>query len=141
YPTYAWSNLRDSNRGEPGDFRNYATVLTFLGPDPSFENEARHVDRLRHDAWLNLADYSLWQAVARMAQYVATGERRTRNATLSIGGIRFVPAAYATLSSLGPERGIDVRMLSSTLLTRVNVRQISTPVDGALWGGGTAIRS
>src|SRR5204862_4091729 len=40
YPTYAWSNLRDSNRGEPGDFRNYATVLTFLGPDPSFENEA-----------------------------------------------------------------------------------------------------
>jgi hypothetical protein len=141
YPTYAWSNLRDSNRDEPGDFRSYAQVLTLLEPNPSFEKEARHADRLRHDAWLNLADYSLWQAVARVAQYVATGERQTQNATLSIGGIRFVPGTYASLSSLGPERGVDVRVLSSALLTRVNVRQISTPVDGALWGAGAAIRS
>jgi hypothetical protein len=145
YPIYAWSdlsgNLESTYRRGPGDFRQYAELMTFLGAHPSAETEAWHADRLRHDAWLNLADYSLWQALARVAQYVATGERRTQNAALSIGGIRFVPAAYATLGSLGPERGIDVRVSSSALLTRVNVRQMSTPADDALWGAGAAIRS
>jgi hypothetical protein len=155
YPVYAWTDLRTGLLGEPGDFRQYARTMTLLGlpfqpPPPGCEHGcvttldgtlAHYDERLRHDAWLNLLDFSLWQAFAHVGRYVVSGQRRTPNATLSIRGIRLVPAAYATLSSLGPERGADVRIVAASFLTRVNVRRISTPDDLSLWGTGVALRS
>jgi len=152
YPIYAWTDLSDHLGGVAGDFRQYANVVTVMTParveragdrfvvavsDAQAENEAR----LRHDAWLNLADFSLWQAVERVGRYVATGDRRTTNATLSIKGVRFVPSAYATLSSAGPERGANVRFVAASLLTRVNVRRVSTPSSESRWGAGIGVRS
>jgi len=149
YPVYAWTDLSRGIQQRDGDFRQYATEMTYLSPPlqigsrvtQRLEYHLRTEDRLRHDAWLNLADFSLWQGVARVGRYVATGERRTTNGTLSIGGVRFVPSAYATLSSFGPERGADVRLVSSVLLTHLNVRRITTPMNESLWGTGVALRS
>jgi hypothetical protein len=145
YPIYAWSDLSGHieaafERG-PGDFLQYAEFMTFLGPNPGAEAQARNEDRLRRGAWLNLADYSLWQALIRVGQYVATGERRAENATVRIGALRLVPSAYATLGSLGPERGAEVRFVASSLLTRLNVRYTTTPDEAGLWGAGAVVRS
>ncbi len=152
YPIYAWTDLSDHLGGVAGDFRQYTNVVTSMSPArvirtgdhfsvAVFEAQSRNEARLRHDAWLNLADFSLWQAFARVGRYVATGERRARNATLAVKGIRFVPSAYATLSSAGPERGVDVRIVGTSLLTRVNVRRVSTPSLESRWGTGIAVRS
>ena len=141
YPVYAWTDLGGSIGGEAGDFRQYAQVLTRLDPDADERTEARNISRLQRDAWLNLADYSLWEGVSRVVRYVATGQRRTPNSTLAIGGLQVIPSAYSTLSSLGPERGVNVRLLSEPVLTSVNVRQISTPASGSLWGAGVGVRS
>lgn len=152
YPIYAWTDLSDNLGGAAGDFRQYANVMTVMAPTQIDRRTARLSEsargelasnqaRLRHDAWLNLADFSLWQAVERVGRYVATGERQTANATLSIAGVRFVPGAYATLSSEGPERGVDVRVVAASLLARVNVRRVSTLSSESRWGTGFALRS
>lgn len=155
YPVYAWSDF-GGGLGVPGDFQQYTRLLTILGPVPTVNGGAsnggastivglaafeRNEDRLRSGAWLNLLDFSLWQSIERVGRYVATGQRVTSNATLNVHGLRLVPAAYATLGSEGPERGVDVRVVSSAMLTRVDVRRITTPSDQSLWGTGVAIRS
>lgn len=151
YPVYAWTDLGGGIQGEPGDFRQYAWVATVVDPHAYASGreyffalqdaDRRTVSRLRRDAWLNLADYSLWQGVSQVVRYVATGQRRTRNSTVRIGRLGIIPSAYATLSSLGPERGVNLRLLSQPFLTSVNIRQTLTPVSGTLWGAGVGVRS
>jgi hypothetical protein len=141
YPVYAWTDLGGSIGGEEGDFRQYARVLTVLNRSADQDTESRNMSRLQRDAWLNLVDYSLWNGVSRVVRYVATGQHRTQNSALTMGRLRILPSAYATLSSLGPERGVNVRVLSEPLLTSVNVRQISPPGGGSLWGAAVGLRS
>ena len=141
YPVYAWADLGGSIKGEAGDFRQYEQVFTLLNPRAGPQLETRNIRSLQRSAWLNLADYSLWQAVSRVVRYVATGQRRTRNSTVPIYRLRVIPSAYSTLSSLGPEHGVNVRLLSDAVLTTVNVRHISTPVSGPVWGAGVGVMS
>jgi hypothetical protein len=141
YPAYAWTDLGGGVRETHGDFRQYVVTMAESSPRPTLSIERRNVERLRRDAWLNLFDFSLWQSFERVGRYLATGERDTANAALRFGRIRLVPATYATLSSLGPERGAEIRFLSSLFLTRVNLRRVTTPADDSLWGAGLALRS
>lgn len=166
YPVYAWTDLRQRNT-VAGDFSQYSEDITVKNPPPGvaltgdayFDYVAadarRKSDRLRHDAWLNLIDFSLWQSIQRVGRYVATGERSTRNAAISVRGVGVVPAAYGTLTSLGPERGMDLRFIATSFLTRVNLRCTTDPSDltrrnlprltassdRLLWGSGLALRS
>jgi hypothetical protein len=150
YPLYAWSDLSPSSltsfdafyRTQPGDFRQYVRAL-----DESESGEIRiltvreYANGIRRDAWLNLADYALWAGFARVGAYVVTGSRRTTNPAIRIGAVRIVPGAHATLSSLGPEKGVDVRLLTSAYLSHLDVRAITLPSGRHLWGSGVTLRS
>ena len=150
YPLYAWSDLSPSSftsfdafyRTQPGDFRQYVRAL-----DESESGEIRlravreYANRIRRDAWLNLADYALWAGFARVGAYVVTGNRRTTNPAIRIGAVRVVPGAHATLSPLGPEKGIDVRLVTSASRSHLDVRAITLPSGRHLWGSGVTLRS
>ena len=132
-----------------GDFVVFALLLAeqqdrggpLKGAASQMDLVRRNADRLRRAAWLNLADFALWAGVTRVAQYVITGERTSVNPTLSIGKWRLVPGAYSTLSSLGPEKGIDVRFVTTRYLPGLEVRWIDTPADTRLWAAGFTLRA
>ncbi len=164
FPLYAWTDLRPSYFKSPdsvwnsqlADFRNYvlteqsmtaANVVRAGGglylPDPAAQMAglSRFARQIRRSAWLNLADFTLWSAFHRTVRYAATGERSTANPALTLGCVRIVPGAYATLGTVGLERGVDVRVLGARYVTHVNVRQTSPPPGGSRWGFGVGLRS
>jgi hypothetical protein len=168
FPAYAWTDLRPSHfssldrfwSSNPADFRNYVAAEQEMAQQmadddvvPNGEGlfirsvalELRDLSRfarqIRRSAWLNLADYTVWSAFRRTVQYAATGERSTINPALAVGPLRIVPGAYATLGTVGLERGVDVRVLGSRSLTHVNVRHTSPPTGGSRWGFGIGLRS
>jgi hypothetical protein len=150
YPMYAWSDLSPSSlasfeaffRTPPGDFRQYVLALDEIeSGEIKIRTVREYSTGIRRDAWLNLADYALWAGFARVGEYVVTGSRRTTNPAVRIGAVRVVPGAHATLSSLGPEKGIDVRLLTSAYLSHLDVRAITLPSGRHFWGGGVTMRS
>jgi hypothetical protein len=150
FPTYAWSDLRPSyfesaedwNRTPPADFRQYALTQGYIAGAPiTIERMRPYASRLRRSAWLNLADVALWSGVRQTARYVITGERALANPTLHLGGVRFIAGAYASLGSVGLERGVDVRFVQRSYLTRVNLRHVSLPAGGGRWGGAIAFQA
>jgi hypothetical protein len=150
FPLYAWTDLRPSTFASqeafmsrnPADFRHYVfSEAVIEGRNLDLRTLDRYARSIRRSAWLNLADFSLWNAIARTARYVITGERTTANPAIRLGSIGVVPGAYATLGSIGLERGVDVRLISRSCLTHVNLRAMSVPARGSRWGAGIEIRS
>jgi len=150
FPMYAWSDLSPSSltsfdafyRTQPGDFRQYVRALDEIeAGEIKIRTVREYANGIRRDAWLNLADYALWAGFARVGAYVVTGSRRTTNPAIRIGAVRIVPGAHATLSSLGPEKGVDVRLLTSAYLSHLDVRAITLPSGRHLWGSGVTMRS
>jgi hypothetical protein len=150
YPMYAWSDLSPSSltsfdaffRTQPGDFRQYVLALAEIeSGEIKIRTVREYANGIRRDAWLNLADYALWAGFARVGAYVVTGSRQTTNPAIRIGALRIVPGAHATLSSLGPEKGVDVRLLTSAYLSHLDVRAIALPSGRHLWGSGVTMRS
>jgi hypothetical protein len=150
YPLYAWSDLSPSSftsfdafyRTQPGDFRQYVRALDEIeSGEIQIRTVREYANGIRRDAWLNLADYPLWAGFARVGAYLVTGSRRTTNPAIRIGAVRVVPGAHATLSSLGPEKGIDVRLVTSAYLSHLDVRAITLPSGRHLWGSGVTLRS
>ncbi len=154
-PLYAWTDLRPrrlrtfwegtGRGGSLADFGQYAFEMASHGLRNRgflrFEDIEREASRLRHAAWLNLADVALWTSAARVIQYVTTGERVAPLTTLRVGWLRLVPGAWASLGSDGPERGVDVWMVSERFLPRVQLRWIDTPSDRRLWALGGTLRA
>jgi hypothetical protein len=153
YPAYAWSDLTSSRiravSGDSvfefvaGDFSSYARLLAFIEGQGSDDPDLirNHANHLRRAAWLNLADYSLWAAVARVTGYVLTGERESSNPVLRLRSLRIVPGLYATLSSLGPEKGTSLRLITERYLAHVTIRWIDAPTGERFWGSGLSLRS
>ena len=150
FPLYAWSDLSPSSltsfdaffRTQQGDFRQYVLALDEIeSGEIKIRTVREYANGIRRDAWLNLADYALWAGFARVGAYVVTGSRRTTNPAIRIGAVRVVPGAHATLSSLGPEKGIDVRLLTSAYLSHLDARAITLPSGRHLWGSGVTMRS
>jgi hypothetical protein len=148
FPTYAWYDLRPSRLASgsafaegAADFRNYVAALADLEPGGGFETVRRKAREIRRAAWLNLADFTLWSGATRMVRYVRTGQRRTKSPVLRIKGLRLVPGAYSTLSSVGPENGVDVRVLSARYLGHLNVRRTSARQRAGRWGAGFGLTS
>lgn len=164
FPAYAWTDLRPAHfsspdrfwSSNPADFRNYVIAehraagragppdeRFFIVDFPAFELNGFEgfARQIRRSAWLNLADFTVWSAIHRTARYAATGERSTANPAVTVGRVRIIPGAYASLSTVGLERGVDVRMLGSRYLTHLNVRHTSPPTGGSRWGLGLGLRS
>jgi hypothetical protein len=161
FPMYAWTDLRPSYfsspdrfwNSNPADFRNYVHAeqdavriaggdgLFALNPAVQLGGLKRFAREIRRSAWLNLADFTLWSAFQRTIQYAISGERATANPSLSVGPLRLVPGAYATLGTVGLERGLDVRVLGSRYLTHLNIRHTAPPAGGGRWGLGIGMRS
>jgi hypothetical protein len=148
FPMYAWTDLRPSHfssldtffNSPRADFSNYVMIQSEIDGRADVRVLSKYASEIRRSAWLNLADFALWSAIARTARYVAAGERTTNNAALTIGRYRIVPGAYASLATLGLERGIDVRIIGGSYLTQVNVRRTSSTPGGEQWGLGLGIR-
>lgn len=152
-PLYAWTDLRpgridrflSTGGGQLADYGQYAFEMAILRHvrrgSGEFPNLRREADRLRNAAWLSLADVALWTSAARVIQYVATGERAAPLNTLRVGGLRLMPGAWASLGSDGPERGVDVWMVSDRFLPRMQLRWIDTPSNRRLWGLGGTLRA
>jgi hypothetical protein len=153
HPAYAWTDLTSSRiraltpdtvfEFVTGDFSGYARLMAFIeaGGVDDPDRIRKHANHLRRVAWLNLADYSLWSAVARVAGYVVTGERESSNPVLRLCKLRIVPGFYSTLSSLGPEKGTNLRVITGRYLAHFTVRWIDAPAGDRFWGSGLSLRS
>jgi len=118
----------------PGDFRDYAVTMARLSPSSeSFSTIRQNADHLRRDVWLNFADVTLASAIVRTAQYVWTGEHRAAAPLLRIGRWGWAPAAHSTLTSLGPETGFDLRVVSKLYVVHFDAGRITTASDRGLW--------
>src|SRR5207245_571684 len=126
----------------PGGFRQFVSTLAVLGPAgfglPTLQT---HADSVRRDCWLNLLDYSLVAGFSRLAAFVVTGERRTAPSTLKIWRLRVVPGAHASLTALGPARGLDIRLVTSPYLYHLGAEVITTSANGRLWASALELRS
>lgn len=162
-PVYAWWDLRrerltdqaiemalnpdlfgaSDRRAVLGDYGQFAISMTRI--DTNGYADAAHVrpyaDSLRRAVWMNVLDYSLWAGVVRVADYVMTGDRDAPIPVLKIGGVAFVPGAYANLSSDGPEKGVRVRIVTPRYLPHVDVRWIDSSTTRRLWGIGAGVRT
>jgi hypothetical protein len=153
HPAYAWTDLTSSRIRAlapdtvfefiTGDFSGYARLMAFIEADGVDDPDLirNHANHIRRAAWLNLADYSLWSAVARVAGYVVTGERESSNPVLRLRKLRIVPGLYSTLSSLGPEKGANLRVITGRYLAHFTVRWIDNPTGDRFWGSGLSLRS
>ena len=150
FPAYGFSDLRPTYfeslqqffAAGPGDFRQYAATLAVLDPAGfSLQTLQTHADSLRRDCWLNLVDYPLFAAVSRVATYVVTGDRRTAPPTLTLRRLRVVPGAHASLTTLGPAKGLDIRLVTSPYLYHVGAEVIRTPANNRLWAATLELRS
>jgi hypothetical protein len=126
----------------PGDFRQYVATLAVLDPAGfSLQTLRTRADSVRHDCWLNLMDYSMVADFSSLAAYVVTGERRTAPPTLRIWRLRLVPGAHASLTALGPAKGLDIRLVTSPYLYHLGKEVITTPTNSRLWTSALELRS
>lgn len=148
YTGYAWWDLRnragrpDVPRATTGDFSAYTQTLgLFETPAARADAGEREVSGFKIASWLNLLDYSLYAAIRGTWDYVHDGHRSSDIRTLRFGGLKLVPGLRASLTPLGPERTLDVRVVLERYLSTFEVRRIATPTRGTAWGVGAGLKS
>ena len=52
-----------------------------------------------------------------------------------------VPGAHASLTALGPAKGLDIRLVTSPYLDHVGAEMITTPSNNRLWAATLELRS
>jgi hypothetical protein len=159
-PLYAWADfggrLKDVD-GMGGDPRAYALMFSYVRlhthltypsepgqpatssiPDPGAEWD-KAFNSIKRNMWLNLADYGLAAGLTRSIQYVRSGDRTADVPALQIGRWGVVPGARYTLTPIGPETAVDVRIFGAEHLSHVSVRSVATVTGKRAWGAGVEI--
>ena len=152
-PLYTWASDLTSSTPRHGDPLQFAQIFGSLRaearrppvPRPPFldtyEEEIAAVSRtVERGMWLNLADYGLVAAAIRSVQYIRHGERVSRSPALRIGSLSLVPAVNFTLTPLGTETGIAVRVITARHLSRIELRATDTASRERLWAVGFELR-
>jgi hypothetical protein len=152
---YVWTDLRQSQLTDFGAFvsspryasdpAQYAFAFAQLRPSMSigttFESLKYSANRIRSGVWLNLLDPSLYFAGMDVVNYIATGSRGTHLPELQIGTVALLPSAHFTITPIGFERSVNIRLASSQIMSDVEFRQTEVPDGRRLGALGVNVRS